>query len=47
MFLSLNGFRFLADQFDAGNAFFDAAAGHLDQDALVTWLSANSVAHGD
>lgn len=44
MFLNLNGFRLTADPLIAGNTFFNAAAGQLDEDALVVWVSSNSVA---
>jgi death on curing protein len=44
MFLNLNGFRLTADPLNAGNTFFNAAAGQLDEDALVVWVSSNSVA---
>ena len=44
MFLSANGFRLTADPLDAGNTFFDAAAGELNEEALVMWLSTHSVA---
>jgi death on curing protein len=44
MFLNANGFRLTADPLDAGNIFFNAAAGQLDEDTLVVWVSSNSVA---
>jgi len=44
MFLNANGFSFIADPLDAGNTFFDAAAGQLDEEALLAWISRNSVA---
>jgi prophage maintenance system killer protein len=43
MFLNANGFRLVADPLDAGNTFFGAAAGQLDEEALVAWISAHSV----
>jgi prophage maintenance system killer protein len=43
MFLNANGFRLTADPLDAGNTFFDAAAGRLDEKALVAWISSQSV----
>jgi death on curing protein len=43
MFLSVNRCRLTSDPLDAGNVFFDAAAGQLDEDALVAWISKNSV----
>jgi death on curing protein len=44
MFLNANGFRLTADPLDAGNIFFNAAAGQLDEDTLVVWVSSSSVA---
>ena len=44
MFLNANGFRLTADPMDAGTTFFDAAAGRLDQEALVAWISSHSIA---
>jgi len=44
MFLNANRFRLTADPLDAGNIFFNAAAGQLDEDTLVVWVSSNSVA---
>lgn len=44
MFLSANGFHLTADPLDAGNTFFDAAAGGLDEQALVAWISNHSAA---
>jgi death-on-curing protein len=43
MFLNANGFRLTADPLDAGNTFFDAAAGRLDEEGLVAWISSHSV----
>ena len=43
MFLDVNGFRLRADPLDAGNIVFDAAAGGLDERALVAWIASNSV----
>lgn len=47
MFLNANRFRLTADPLDAGNIFFNAAAGQLDEDTLVVWVSSNSVALED
>jgi prophage maintenance system killer protein len=44
MFLNANGLRLTAEPLDAGNTFFDAAAGRLDEKALVAWISNHSVA---
>jgi death-on-curing protein len=44
MFLNVNGFGLTADPLNAGNTFFDAAAGRLDEEALVAWIVSNSVA---
>lgn len=43
LFLNVNGCRLTADPLDAGNIFFDAAAGRLDEEALLKWISSNSV----
>jgi len=37
-----NGFRLTADPLDAGSTFFEAAAGQLDEEALLAWTSSNS-----
>ncbi|HEU4415987.1 MAG TPA: type II toxin-antitoxin system death-on-curing family toxin [Candidatus Angelobacter sp.] len=42
MFLNLNGFELIADPLDAGNTFFSAAAGKLNEQALEKWIAANS-----
>ena len=42
MFLDANGFRLAADPLDAGSTFFEAAAGQLDEEALLAWTSSNS-----
>ena len=44
MFLNANGLRLTAEPLDAGNTFFDAAAGRLDEEGLVAWISNHSVA---
>ena len=44
MFLNANGLRLTAEPLDAGNTFFDAAAGRLDERALVGWILNHSVA---
>jgi len=44
MFLNANGLRLTAEPLDAGNTFFDAAAGRLDEKALVAWILNHSVA---
>jgi prophage maintenance system killer protein len=41
MFLNANGLRLTADPLDAGNTFFDAAAGGLDEAALLAWTASN------
>ena len=47
MFLNANGFRLTADPLNAGNTFFDAAAGRLDEEGLVAWISSHSVVFED
>jgi death-on-curing protein len=42
MFLNANGLRLTADPLDAGNTFFDAAAGGLDEAALLAWTASNA-----
>jgi len=43
MFLNVNGCRLISDPLDAGRVFFDAAAGELNEEALLKWISNNSV----
>jgi death-on-curing protein len=47
MFLNLNGFRLTADPVDAGDTFFSAAAGRLDEGALLEWISKNTATAED
>ncbi|HET9836858.1 MAG TPA: type II toxin-antitoxin system death-on-curing family toxin [Candidatus Angelobacter sp.] len=42
MFLDANGFHLTASPLDAGKTFLNAAAGKIDEEALLAWISSNS-----
>lgn len=41
LFVEMNGYRFVANEEDAAQAFLQLAAGRLDEAAFATWLRAN------
>ena len=44
MFLSINGYKLVADQVDAIKTMLAVAAGELDERGLAAWIQKNSVA---
>ncbi len=44
MFLSINGYKLVADQVDAVQTILAVAAGELDEAALAAWIQKNIVA---